>query len=74
MAASKLQEVKVGFNDIVVDGIPSVELILEVDEEAKSLKEPTPAMWVSIYIAHQFNSGKLMADVQEFVKTGQFVR
>jgi hypothetical protein len=74
MAASKLQQVKVCFSDIVVDGIPSVEFTLEVDPEAQELKEPTPAMWVSIYLAHQFKTGKLMGDVQEFVKTGQFVQ
>jgi hypothetical protein len=73
MAAIDPQEVKVCFKDVVVDSIPSVELSLEVDPVAKTLPEPTPAMWVSIYLAHKFKTGELMTEVNEFITKGQFV-
>lgn len=72
MSDSSPQETKVSFKDVIIDGIPSVEMNLEVDEEAKEFAEPTPAMWCAIYLAHQFKTGKFMEDVQEFVKNGQF--
>lgn len=68
------QEIAVRFKDIIVDGIPSVEFNLEVPEEAKTLSEPTPAMWVGVYLTHLFNSGQLMDDAQKFVREGQFVK
>lgn len=70
---NKPQEVVVRLKDVTIDGIPSVELNLEVDDSAKTLKEPTPAMWVGIYLAHILKNGQLMEDAQKFVREGQFI-
>jgi hypothetical protein len=66
------QTVKVVFNDEIVDGIPCVGIALEMEEGARSLSEPTPAMYFAIYLMHLFNQGTLMKEVEAYVAAGQF--
>ena len=66
------QQVKVVFNDEIVDGIPCVGIALEMEEGAKALSEPTPAMYFGIYLMHLFNEGVLMKEVEAYVASGQF--
>lgn len=68
------QEVHIVFKDEIVDGIPCVSLELQAEDSAKVLAEPTPAMWMAIYISRQFYDGKLMPLVEDFVRDGQFVK
>jgi hypothetical protein len=59
--------VKVSFQDVISEGIPSIKFNVEVDEAAHTRKEPTPAMWAAIYLSHLFVSGQFMKAVEEYV-------
>ncbi len=69
------QSVGVIFHDIIdEEGIPCVSFQIQLDEAAKELVEPTPAMWFAIYLGRKFQDRSLMAEVEEFVRSGQFIQ
>ncbi len=64
----KPQKTEIIFTDVMVDGIPSVEITYKMEEpDAGDLSEPTPAMWLGLYVSSEFKSGRLMTKVEEWV-------